>query len=200
MRTSTNLKFLIPELDDQASVTVLGDAFDALDGFAGSALPSNGDGSNLIIAATAATKRENVTTGETLTTIIGKIMKWFSDLGEAAFQGVANNLTTTKAGYVLDARVGASLTKSIEAIEADTFLSEHGLAAQTTSITAGDTKTTIVTKSDVATVTTTIVSGTTTTITDVIVPTTGSYKYTKTTTIVSGTTTTITESYVKEAK
>lgn len=53
--------------------------------------------------------RQNIATGDTFSTLFGKIAKWFADLGTAAFQGVSNALTQTSAGYVLDARQGKAL-------------------------------------------------------------------------------------------
>lgn len=58
---------------------------------------------------TQASSRVNIETGETVSTLFGKIAKWFADLGTAAFQGVSNVLTQTSAGYVLDARQGKAL-------------------------------------------------------------------------------------------
>ena len=48
--------------------------------------------------------------------IIGKIMRWLSDLKASAFRDVANNLTTTEDGYVLDARQGKTLQEAIDNI------------------------------------------------------------------------------------
>lgn len=56
-----------------------------------------------------ASTRENVASGDTVSTLFGKIAKWFSDLGTAAFKGVSNVLTQTSDGYVLDARQGNAL-------------------------------------------------------------------------------------------
>ena len=57
--------------------------------------------------------RQNIATGDTFSTLFGKIAKWFSDLGTAAFQGVSNVLTQTSSGYVLDARQGKTLADRI---------------------------------------------------------------------------------------
>ena len=57
--------------------------------------------------------RQNIATGDTFSTLFGKIAKWFSDLGTAAFQGVSNVLTQTAAGYVLDARQGKVLNDNM---------------------------------------------------------------------------------------
>lgn len=58
-----------------------------------------------------AATRENINSGESLSTIMGKVKKWFADLKEAAFCGVANNLVTPAdtSGLVLDARKGKEL-------------------------------------------------------------------------------------------
>lgn len=54
--------------------------------------------------------RENIASGESLKTMLGKIKKWFADMGNAAFRAVANNLTTESAGsHVLDAYQGKML-------------------------------------------------------------------------------------------
>lgn len=56
-----------------------------------------------------AATRANINSGESMPTILGKVKKWFADLGTAAFYAVANNCTTTAAGSVLDARQGKTL-------------------------------------------------------------------------------------------
>lgn len=60
-----------------------------------------------------ASERVNIQSGEQIGTLFGKIKKWFTDLGAAAFYGVANNLTTTVANMVLDARQGKALDDKI---------------------------------------------------------------------------------------
>lgn len=57
------------------------------------ALPKTGDGSNVTAAFTAAANRTNISTGEKLSVIFGKIAKWFSDLGSAAFRAATGNIT-----------------------------------------------------------------------------------------------------------
>lgn len=61
-----------------------------------------------------ASVRENIKSGEKLSVSFGKIRKWFSDLKGGAFASVANNLTTTEEGSVLDARQGKKLHDLIE--------------------------------------------------------------------------------------
>lgn len=105
MKTSTNLKFQIPELDDQANVTIIGNALEALDDAAGSALAMNGDASEAQVTFSRASERENIVSKETLATLVGKVSRWFADLRDAAFATIANNDTTTASGYVADARI-----------------------------------------------------------------------------------------------
>lgn len=90
---------------------------------------------------TQASARQNLVSGEKLSTLFGKIKKWFSDLKAVAFSGsyndlsdkpsipsVVNNNTTTIAGYALDARqanpnIAGSLGAQIKA--ANTALATH---------------------------------------------------------------------------
>ena len=58
---------------------------------------------------TQATSRTNIASGNTMPTILGKIMKYFTDLKSHAFNSLANNLTTTTTGYALDATQGKTL-------------------------------------------------------------------------------------------
>lgn len=60
----------------------------ALDGKLG----SSGNGSNVTAAFTTASTRANITTGEKLSVLFGKIAKWFTDLKTVAFTGSYNDL------------------------------------------------------------------------------------------------------------
>ena len=63
---------------------------------------------------TEADTRANIDSGESLSTMLGKIKKWFTDLGAAAFRSVANNLTTsTEGAAVLDAYQGKLLNDKL---------------------------------------------------------------------------------------
>ena len=63
---------------------------------------------------TEADTRANIESGESLSTMLGKIKKWFTDLGAAAWKSVANNLTTASAGAsVLDAYQGKILNDKL---------------------------------------------------------------------------------------
>lgn len=58
-------------------------------------LDSDGDASKTTVAATAATARTNLTTGSTLTVIVGQLMKWYADLSSVAWSGKYEDLTGT---------------------------------------------------------------------------------------------------------
>lgn len=62
--------------------------FDLLSGFVDLSgyLAANGDGSDVTASFTAASTRTNVTTGEKLSVLFGKIAKWFGDLKALAFK------------------------------------------------------------------------------------------------------------------
>lgn len=56
-------------------------------------LDKTGDASNTTNTITTASTRTNLTTGEKLSTSLGKIAKWFSDLKNVAFTGSYNDLS-----------------------------------------------------------------------------------------------------------
>lgn len=66
-----------------------------------------------------AKERGNIVSGERVSVILGKIKKWLSDMKAAAFCSVANNLVTTLAGSVLDARQGKELQDQITGLYSD---------------------------------------------------------------------------------
>ena len=60
-------------------------------------LTKMGNGSDVTASFTAADSRNNISTGEKLSVIFGKIAKWFSDLKAVAFSGSYNDLSETPA-------------------------------------------------------------------------------------------------------
>lgn len=68
---------------------------------------------------TKAATRTNIASGDTHRTIFGKICKFFADLGTSAFSGLANNLTTTAAGYGMDARQGPVIQQKFDQINSN---------------------------------------------------------------------------------
>lgn len=76
---------------------------------------------NNVVTFTEAATRENLQSGEKLSISLGKIKKWFSDLGAAAFMAVANNCTTTQPGSVLAAEQGKKLQDQISQVSSEFF-------------------------------------------------------------------------------
>ena len=74
---------------------------------------------NNVVTFTEVATRENLQSGEKLSISFGKIKKWFSDLGAAAFMAVANNCTTTAVGSALDARQGKVLMDKANQLSSD---------------------------------------------------------------------------------
>ena len=112
-------------------------------------LDSAGDIANAKVSFSQAATRANINTGETVSTISGKLKKWYADfktivwtgsysdlenkptLGSAASQGIANNLTTTAAGYAMDARQGPVIQQHLNQIN-------QNLAGLSITVTATD--------------------------------------------------------------
>ena len=78
------------------------------------AVADDGDASNTTVAFTEATARTNISTGEKLSVLFGKVKKWFSDLKPHALKDTVNNLTTTTTGSALDATQGKVLKTAID--------------------------------------------------------------------------------------
>ena len=106
-------------------------------------LESNGDGSNVTAAFTAASSRTNISTGEKLSVIFGKIAKFFSDLKTVAFTGSYNDLSdkpTIPTAVSVDSAMSTTSTNPVQnkVIKAELdkkAASSHNQAAGT--ITAG---------------------------------------------------------------
>lgn len=64
------------------------------------ALKTDGDGSNVTATFTESTTKENITTGEPLGTIFGKIAKWFSSFATVAFSGKYTDLSEVPESFV----------------------------------------------------------------------------------------------------
>lgn len=100
-------------------------------------LDSAGDIANAKVSFSQASSRVNINSEETVSTIAGKLKKWYADfkavvwsgsytdlinkptLGSAASQGIANNLTTTAAGYAMDARQGPVIQQNFNQINSN---------------------------------------------------------------------------------
>lgn len=113
---TTSLGLKKPEGIDPVDIQDFNDNADIIDEELKKRPEKTGSASDMTTAFSPATSRTNLTSGESLKTSLGKIMRWFSDLKSAAFSAVANNLTTTAAGSVLDARQGKVLSDKVDAI------------------------------------------------------------------------------------
>lgn len=76
-------------------------------------LDTTGDGSNVVVSFTAASSRSNILSGEKLSSLFGKLSKWFSDFGSLAFKS-----TVTKTD--LESSVQTSLSKADSALQSYT--------------------------------------------------------------------------------
>lgn len=86
--------------------------------------------SDMVQTFSQASSRANIVSGEKNTTLFGKIMKWFADMGAAAFRSVVNNGTTTATNTVLDGRMGKTLLDRIVAAEKNVASINSALKAQ----------------------------------------------------------------------
>ncbi len=139
MQLTTNFRLRKPEGTDPVDVQDFNDNADVIDGELAKKLDKTGVGSDLVTAFSQAAGRTNLSSGEKLSTSLGKVMKWFTDLKTVAFSGsyadlsnkptipsgaagthgVANNCTTTAANYVLDARQGTALQNNINQVNSN---------------------------------------------------------------------------------
>lgn len=202
MKRTSNYGLYKPEGTDPVDISNFNDNADIIDEQLKKAIDSSGEVTRSTVEATTASVRANINSGESLGVMIGKVMKWFADLKGAAFVDVANNDTTTKSGYVADARIVKTHGDEIDAIETDNFLTKFGLSVSKVEVDEqSDTVTVITQTSDLGKVVNTVTEGlTTTTIVSKITPAEGSYNYTKTTTITEGDKINIDSTYTKEAK
>lgn len=126
MKLTTYFRLQKPETTDPVNVDDLNNNADAID----SEMHDLANGANTP-SFTQATTRENITAGETIAVILGKIAKFFADLKTVAFTGSFNDLTdrptitglqsinndtTTVEGYVADARIAKTHGDEIDAL------------------------------------------------------------------------------------
>ena len=77
-------------------------------------LATDGDGSNVTAAFSAAGTRANISTGEKLSVLFGKIAKWFSDLGTAAFRAATGSIAENSTDLVESGAVYTGLAAKYE--------------------------------------------------------------------------------------
>lgn len=139
MKLTTYFRLQKPEIIDPVNVDDLNNNADAID----SEMHDLANGANAV-SFTQATARANITAGETIAVILGKIAKFFADLKTVAFTGSFNDLTdrptitglqsinndtTTVAGYVADARIAKTHGDEIDAIGKRTTTAEGNITA-----------------------------------------------------------------------
>ncbi len=105
---TNNYKFPKPEADDFYDISEYNKAMDILDDslteMDQKKLDKNGDASEAVTEFEQEILRENIESGETLSSIFGKIKKWFAEMKDVAFSGHAKDITTDPAHrFVSDA-------------------------------------------------------------------------------------------------
>lgn len=78
---------------------------------------------NLVPTFTEASTRSNIISEENLSTILGKVKKYFTDLKGHAFNDTVKNLTTEETGSALDASQGKLLKDEVDGVNSN--LSEY---------------------------------------------------------------------------
>ncbi len=87
MQLTPNYRLRKPDGTDPVDVQDLNDNMDVLDAEVIKKLDKTGDASNAVNKFSQAGTRENLTSGEKLSTSLGKLMKWFADFAKVAFSG-----------------------------------------------------------------------------------------------------------------
>jgi hypothetical protein len=98
---TNNYKFPKPEADDFYDISEYNEAMDILDDslmkMDQKKLDKNGDASEAVTEFEQEILRENIESGETLSSTFGKVKKWFSEMKDVAFSGHAKDITTDAA-------------------------------------------------------------------------------------------------------
>ncbi len=120
MQLTPNYRLRKPDGTDPVDVQDLNDNMDVLDAEVIKKLDKTGDASNAVNKFSQAGTRENLTSGEKLSTSLGKLMKWFADFAKVAFSGRYSDFTgrpTIPAGGIADA---SKIIDDIDDIAANT--------------------------------------------------------------------------------
>ena len=124
-----------PEGTDPVNVEDFNDNFDVIDTELNNRPTKTGAATNMVTVFSQASARANLTSGETIATSFGKLMKWFEDLKTVAFSGSYSDLSSkptlgtsashtvvedyddaaaiTEAGYVTGGKVAAAIIKKL---------------------------------------------------------------------------------------
>ena len=85
----------------------------------GDKLDKTGDGKDVTATFTTASTRANISTGEKLSVMFGKIAKWFSDLGTAAFRAATGSITSGSTDLVESGAVYTGLARKQDTLTFD---------------------------------------------------------------------------------
>lgn len=105
-------------LNSGATAAIISSVADKLD--------KTGDGKDVTATFTAASTRANISTGEKLSVLFGKISKWFTDLGTAAFRAATGNITSGSTDLVESGAVYTGLAGKQNTITASGILKGDG--------------------------------------------------------------------------
>jgi hypothetical protein len=98
---TNNYKFPKPEADDFYDISEYNKAMDILEDslteMDQKKLDKNGDASEAVTEFQQEILRENIESGETLSSMFGKVKKWFAEMKDVAFSGHAKDVTTDAA-------------------------------------------------------------------------------------------------------
>ena len=78
--------------------------------------PADVNANTLVPTFEEQSARNNIISGDNMSTLFGKVKKWFTDLKSHAFKDLVNNLTTEATGSALDASQGKVLHDKVEEI------------------------------------------------------------------------------------
>lgn len=105
-------------LNSGATAAIISSVADKLD--------KTGDGKDVTATFTAASTRANISTGEKLSVLFGKIAKWFTDLGTAAFRAATGSITSGSTDLVESGAVYTGLAGKQAKITANGILKGDG--------------------------------------------------------------------------
>lgn len=114
-------------------------------------LGTSGDGSNVTAAFTAASSRTNISTGEKLSVLFGKIAKWFTDLGTAAFRAATSSITQSSTDLVESGAVYTGLADKQAKVTASGILKGDGAGGISAATAGTDYQTPLTAGTDYAT-------------------------------------------------
>lgn len=127
MKLTEFFRLRMPDGTDPVNIEDFNDNFEVIDRELKKRISDDGSASDVTVGFEVAESRQPLKSGEKLSVLMGKVHRFFTDLKTVAFSGkygdlserpslggastlgVANNCTTTEAGFALDARQGKTL-------------------------------------------------------------------------------------------